>query len=243
MDCHNFEKPEVAPNASSMTVSRAGLLQSALRAATKRIRRASYLAGAVAVLFLIPAVAITLFGGGSGRGWAIPGFLWPGLGVCLTAVAVSGLIGSVRGLFQGVVVKDGPMKSQPPRATGSRGQILKWLGAAFGLIVIFLFAVAYVCGMYIGAYVDKKLALAAADADRDDPFWRIGDVLSHRASVPEAGNSGLVVVDAEKLIPNYRPDGVTELRPFLKSCHERLKAVDDDCRLRPEDVEMLRRAR
>jgi hypothetical protein len=45
------------------------------------------------------------------------------------------------------------------------------------------------------------LASAMAAADRDDPYWRLDDLLAHREQVPEAENSAPVVAKAAALLP------------------------------------------
>ena len=83
------------------------------------------------------------------------------------------------------------------------------LGALVALLIFLVFAGAFVLGMYVGDKVDRELASAAAVADRDDPYWRIRDVLAHRATVPDAENAALVVTKAAGLLPKYGADGFT----------------------------------
>jgi hypothetical protein len=231
MKPYDSTPPETASDTTALDFPRLGALQAMHRGATRKIHRASYLAGAVAVLFLIPALAITLFGAGSGRGWGVPGFLLPGLGVCITAVAFSGVLGAVFGFFGWLVGRNNPKVRSAPPPPKKRSKIVRWLRVVFAVIAVLLLALSYVAGMIVGDFVDQELARATAVADRDDPYWRIDDVLLHRAPVPDAENSAPVVVKAGAQLPPHMPDGRTRPFEFLKICHERLTAVDDDCRL------------
>ncbi len=114
---------------------------------------------------------------------------------------------------------------------------------AFGVFAILLIGLSYVAGTLAGALVNQQLARATAQADRDDPYWRIADLLAHRVPVADAENSAPVVVKAAALLPEVMPDEFTKTFAFLKTCQERLNAVDDDCRLGIEDVASLREAR
>jgi hypothetical protein len=231
MSSHDVSPPEIASDTTAVDLPRLGLLQAMHRGATRKIRRASYFAGAVAFLFLVAAIAITLFGAGSGRGWDVPGFLLPGLGVCVSAVAFSGVLGAVFAFFGWLVARNHPKVKSAPPPPRKRSRIVRWLPAASAVIAVLLLGLSYVAGMIVGDFVDQELSRATAVADRDDPFWRIDDVLAHRAPVPDAENSALVVAKADALLPPQMPVGPTRPFEFLKICHERLTAVDDDCRL------------
>ncbi len=54
--------------------------------------------------------------------------------------------------------------------------------------------------------VENRLSRAIAAADRDDPNWRIGDVMANRITIPDAENSALVVAAALKHLPENWPD-------------------------------------
>ena len=53
--------------------------------------------------------------------------------------------------------------------------------------------------------IDKKLRAAIAEADRDDPNWRIQDLFSHRIAIPDSENSGLVAAEAIDGLPKGWP--------------------------------------
>ncbi len=52
---------------------------------------------------------------------------------------------------------------------------------------------------------DEWLADAMAAADRDNPYWRLDDLMAHREQVPDAENSALVVAKAVELLPEDWP--------------------------------------
>ena len=51
----------------------------------------------------------------------------------------------------------------------------------------------------------NRLAEARAAADRDDPNWRIDDLMAHREQVPDAENSAKVVARLVSLLPGTWP--------------------------------------
>ncbi len=214
------------------------------RGATRKIRRASYLAVRVAVLFLIPASMITLFGAGSGRGWAVPGFLLPAMGVCISAVAASGVLEAFFALIGWLIGRDQSKAASTPPTPKKRSRIRRWLRAAFVVIVILLLGFSYVFGIGVAEAIKIGLAQGTADADRDDPYWRIDDLLAHRVPVPDAENSTPVVLKAAALLPEVMADDSTKSFEFLRTREWRLNnLLDDDCRLDADDATDLREGR
>src|SRR5262249_26471703 len=63
----------------------------------------------------------------------------------------------------------------------------------------------FCAGMYIGRFVDRRLAAAIAAAARDEPHWRINDLVAHREPVPDDQNSALVVAEVVALLPKGWP--------------------------------------
>ena len=53
--------------------------------------------------------------------------------------------------------------------------------------------------------IETQLAKAIGAADRDNPNWRIDDILSHRHAVPDAENGAIVVARVVKLLPKNWP--------------------------------------
>ena len=60
---------------------------------------------------------------------------------------------------------------------------------------------------FLGSKGNQHLAEATAAADRDDPNWRIGDLLAHRETVPDAENSALILAELRSTLPENWPSG------------------------------------
>jgi hypothetical protein len=85
-----------------------------------------------------------------------------------------------------------------------RRRLWPWL---VGVSLFQVLAVAFGTGVYLGRMVDRRLAAAIAAADRDDPYWRLDDLMAHREPVPDAENSALVVAEALAHLPENWPRG------------------------------------
>jgi hypothetical protein len=90
-------------------------------------------------------------------------------------------------------------------ASGSPGR-RRW-PIAVGVIALLLLAMASLAGAYAQRTVGRRLADAIAAADRDDPNWRIDDLMAHRQPVPDAENSALIVAEALEYLPENWPTG------------------------------------
>jgi hypothetical protein len=55
-----------------------------------------------------------------------------------------------------------------------------------------------------------RLRLALEEMDRKDPGWRLEEVLAARAAVPEGKNSGLIVMEVSRLLPEKWPPATTD---------------------------------
>ncbi len=78
---------------------------------------------------------------------------------------------------------------------------LWWIAAPFGLASVAMIVAAIVWGHQ----VDRRLSKAIAAADRDDPNWRLDDLLAHRTPLPDAENSATIVAQVLELIPGNWP--------------------------------------
>src|SRR2546425_5202633 len=69
---------------------------------------------------------------------------------------------------------------------------------------VLLAAIALVVGGYFySSYeAEKRLQVAIAAADRDDPYWRMEDLEAHRETIPNGENSALIVITAGQLVPS-----------------------------------------
>ena len=61
--------------------------------------------------------------------------------------------------------------------------------------LLMILIAAYGVGTYVGQMVDRRLADAISAADRDDPNWRLDDLMDNREPVPDAENSAFVVAE------------------------------------------------
>ena len=102
-------------------------------------------------------------------------------------------------------------------------------------------------GFYLKLVVDHRLAAAIAAADRDDPFWRLDDLMAHREVVPDEENSARVLAQAIELLPDNwpagpsRPPGQPNSPPSeVTKAYERLGATADNGRLDDATAEVLR---
>jgi len=103
-------------------------------------------------------------------------------------------------------------------------------------MVLVVLAAALVTGAYIWWMAGRRLADAISAADRDDPFWRLDDLMAHRDPVPVAENSALVVAEALSLLPKDWLTPGTEAR----KAYDRLTATADNVRLDDALADALR---
>ncbi len=118
---------------------------------------------------------------------------------------------------------------------------------AVGLPVLCVLATAYGAGVYAGKVVDRRLADAVAAADRDDPHWRLNDLMEHREAVPDEENSAMVLAKALELLPRSYPEstppkpGTPNPTPneFMQA-YDGLKMLADNVRIDDETAAVLR---
>ncbi len=92
--------------------------------------------------------------------------------------------------------------------------------------------------VYMGSTGNRRLEEAARAADRDDPHWRVDDLMAHREKVPDAENSALVLAKAFVLLPEnwpHRPppgSGVpTTVSTATENAFEWLSTSDENIKL------------
>ena len=203
-------------------------MRTSWHAAKTGFRYTSYVIGPLAAIPLILGLALTAFGLGSGRGWGVHQMVPNAIiGLYLGLGLLGGFFGSVLGLMVAAVrrlllrlspaaacapggatirlfargaARAAPSDSTPPRR---RRRLWSWL---VGVPLLLVLAAAFGTGAYVGRRVDRRLAAATAVADRDDPFWRLDDLLAHRERVPDAENAALVVTEAAARLPDNWPD-------------------------------------
>ena len=174
-------------------------------------------------LLIVPALAVTAFGLGSGRGLAFSSYVPAGIGVFLFFTAFSGLIGgslallaasirsprpAVSGAADLSAVDELPIAAAAYKRSGvisgkRRRRRWPWF---VGIPLLLILAAAFIGGAYVGRLVDRRLAAAIAAADQDDPNWRLADLLAHRQPVPDSLNSAPVIDEILALIPDGWPE-------------------------------------
>jgi hypothetical protein len=110
-----------------------------------------------------------------------------------------------------------------------------------------ILAAALGVGVYLGRFVDRRLAAAIAKADRDDPAWRLNDLMAARETVPDAENAALLVAEIVELLPDNcwprsaKAPGTPDAAPRNFSDHlEGLNTIEPNVRLDAETVNALR---
>jgi hypothetical protein len=210
------------------------------RGAKRAARIAAWLAGPFASLLIIPALAVTAFGLGSGRGFAVSSYVLAGLATFLFFTTLGGIIGGTAALIGALIGRRRtvaasapdssadqliPAKGTPRPPVGfkkARRQRRLWPWFV-GIPLLLILAAAGVVGAYVGRLVDRKLAAAIAAADQDDPHWRLDDLLAHRQEVPDSLNSAPVMDEILTLIPAGWPSSRIATPGAPDSARERLK--------------------
>ncbi len=221
--------------------SQPALLRSARDGAKAGFRWASYIAGPISAAAVLPGFAITAFGVGAGRSWTVPSYVPATFGLFVVAVVLGVILGTGLRVIGVRLGRDGarrPAASAEAAVDGPAGlgcgdgsPDTARLSAALtfvtrhwrGMAVVALLgpAAGFAVGAIAGRMVDRRLAAATAAADRDDPFWRIGDLMAHRESVPDVENSALVVGEALARVPgDWPPD------PALPPGHAKSPTAD-----------------
>jgi hypothetical protein len=110
-----------------------------------------------------------------------------------------------------------------------------------------LIAAAIVTAFYITSVVNRRLADAIATADRDDPYWRLNDLMAHREPVPDGENSAIVLADALDLLPDNWPalpnPPAGQPKPAgseVMKAYDQLTATPDNIRLDDAVADVLR---
>ena len=216
-DTAQREVPPMSPRAAAWRGAKSGM------------RIAGVVSGLLASLLIVPALAVTAFGLGSGRGLAFSSYVPVGIGVFLFFTAFGGLIGGTVALLAALSRRPRPVAAgaislladdevSPVRITDKpavypkkrhRRRLWPWF---VGVPLLLILVAASIIGAYVGRLVDRRLAAAIAAADQDDPNWRLDDLLAHREAVPDALNSAPVIDEILALIPDGWPQSPTANR-------------------------------
>jgi hypothetical protein len=237
-----------------------GLSGWAWRGATMGFRGVCYVVGPFAAVVLIFGLALGAFGLGSGRGWGLHPSV-PGMEVGFLAFAALGaLFGAAIGLIFGLgrqarpgtrtaawwVILDRPIRLPWPRRararpaedaySGSGQPLWPWLVGVPAMVVL-VFALGF--GAYLGRTVDDRLSAAIADADRDDPSWRLDDLMAAREPVPDEENSAFVAAEVVALLPERWPASAPSPAPGAPNPPETpLMAAIEEVSKTPDNVRL-----
>ena len=260
------------PDSSEADAPGPGVRASLVHGAKRGSRIAAFVAGVLSSLLIIPSLAVTGFGLGSGRGFGVPWYFLSGIGTLLFFIALGGIIGTVAGLIRGLIrqararrVNLTPGRAGRASRSSRSRKSSRAAGAArrsrvsgtpvsaslwpwfIGVLVLLVLATAYGAGAYVGRMVDRRSVAAIIAANRDDPYWRLDDLLAHREHVPDDENSALVVNDVVSLLPETWPDSRSpaggEARPNGTRVYEaftRLGATPPNIKLDDPVAEALR---
>jgi len=241
-DIDNVYRP---PDATEATASvrptinspRASLPRSTWNGAKIGVRWTSYIAGPISVVLITVCFLIAAFGLGSGHGWRMPAFLPGAFGFYVVFAGYGLVIGAVIGLVGALIGRAlAGTRLASRRASSDRHGVQPLIGTAtaqhrrvwpwlVGMAVLTLLAAAFSVGVVVASVVDRRLAEAIAAADRDDPNWRLEDLLAHRDPVRDDENSAIVLDQALSFLPEnwWQGEG--------SKLHDRLSPIAANVRL------------
>ncbi len=75
-----------------------------------------------------------------------------------------------------------------------------WL-LTVGVPALVLLLVVAVGSLYMGRAGSQRFETAASAAQKDDPYWRLEDLMAHRETVPDGENAAMVVARVAELLP------------------------------------------
>jgi hypothetical protein len=112
-----------------------------------------------------------------------------------------------------------------------RGRLVPWLVAGWLILLVCAFV------MNLSFRANQRLADAVAAADRDNPYWRLDELMAHRENVPDAENSALVLAKVDELLPKDWPTvtapavgGATSGKSAALDAYDRLQELSPNVR-------------
>ena len=259
---------QVAAGAAALP---AGLWKSTWRALKRGARLAAFVGGPLSLLFIIPAFVLAAFGVGSDGRWALPRFWLGGLILFIYIIVLGAFIGGVMGFVGGLIgrvrkrranagkfaeaeladhsscVEEDTSRRSVPSKPAPRTAWL-WITAA-GLLVGILIAsvIGFQSGVIVARSVESRLEAAIAAADRDDPNWRLDDLLANRVIVLDEENSANVMDQIVAILPegwlaSTKPavDGHSERLLRVKEAFDAFGATPENVRLSDPVANSLR---
>ncbi len=266
------EPAGIAPGATEAEANapRPSVLRSSWRGAKRGFRWVSYVVGPMAAALLGLSLLFTQFGLATGGVLDLLTLVFGAIGFYVVSVLWGVVIGAVLGLIGGLVRQvwpgaftfraswwgafhrpihlfgKGRDTAAPVAAARSGFRLWHWLVIVPTLLML---VAALGAGIYLWRIVNRRLTDAIAAADRDDPYWRLDDLMAHREPVPDEENSALIVAEVLALLPAdwlsapKPPPGVPTGSPTeLMKAYDRMSATADNVQLDDATADMLRDA-
>jgi hypothetical protein len=277
VDPHNYAAPQAPPESARTPPQRLSLSERTWRGTKFGFRWVTYLTAPICFTVLILMLAPTPYGLGARRGFGVHPYAAYIVGVYLVFALFGAGLGALVGLIVFFLVweralhesrtwwgggrrtndlaakdevKTIALPSTPAeRAASQRPRRRRRWPWFVGTPVLAIFVAAFVLGVQEGRKVDRRLANSLAATDRDDPSWRLRDLMAARMPIRDDENSAIVVAKVAALLPESWP-GKTVSRWVMPNppvsavvlALERLEATESNTRLAMLD-EIIRRIR
>lgn len=259
MDAHEIDPATAfrAPEAIDAVVRpRRSVPRSTWNGAKAGFRWVSYIAGPISLVVAIVGLLLVVLGARAGHGWATYKFLAAAVifyvGCVTYGVIIGGLIGLIAGVTNLAMASmlpaswrggvNGPAPALPdsridgtaPVDTASIPRarpIWPWL---IGVPTLLVLGAGFTAAVFGTGEVKRRLRAAEAAADRDDPYWRLDDLMAQREHVPGDENSAVVIAQALALLPKKWPEGQ------VRDAYDRLATVAANVQLADETAGTFR---
>ena len=116
-----------------------------------------------------------------------------------------------------------------------RGSLWPWV---VGVPLLVVMVVMIVAAVYFSYAANRRLTEAVAVADRDDPNWRLEELMAHREQVPDAENSALIMAEVARVLPDSwpadstpAPGGMRRVQSETEKAHDELVKMSDRIRM------------
>ena len=114
-----------------------------------------------------------------------------------------------------------------------------WIAtAAIVLAILVASIVGFETGAILGRSVENRLTSAIAEADQDDPNWRLDDLMANREQVPDGENASLVMQEVNRLLPNGWLTNTKQANDEQQGRLDRVKEAFDALQATPENVRL-----
>ncbi len=267
-----YEAPTTAPAASTPKERSEAVVPTTWRGAIAGALLLSSVGIPVGAVGAIAGLMLSAIAFGAGRGFAVSMWTVRGLGFALSFAAIGAVWGGLLGMVLALMRRGKPrgwssrFANLLERPIGKRSseqanrpsrfsrlsrfywRVLPWV---LGVPAVVAVLGSFVVGIRIGTAVDDRLEAAVAAADRDDPNWRIDDLLANRATVDPEKDAAIVVGEALDLLPDGWPDHEPPAMPGwvnpppteLRMAIDRLAELDPNVRLDDRTDAILRAER